>query len=148
MFTLRSPNQTIVVFFQNADLKKQLHELQAKITALSEKQVRPAPLVSRPALLVCRPAQDQPTWSVDQHRFSTLVFRQAQDQQQNLTIHWVLSSSTPNGWGAISLNNGFDFIVPTFVFLRGWCRSLQHGGHAVTQTLVSVVFCRRRWWSS
>uniref|UniRef100_A0A452I4V8 PHD finger protein 21A n=1 Tax=Gopherus agassizii TaxID=38772 RepID=A0A452I4V8_9SAUR len=25
---------------QNADLKKQLHELQAKITALSEKQVR------------------------------------------------------------------------------------------------------------
>lgn len=26
-------------FFQNADLKKQLHELQAKITALSEKQV-------------------------------------------------------------------------------------------------------------
>lgn len=26
-------------FLQNADLKKQLHELQAKITALSEKQV-------------------------------------------------------------------------------------------------------------
>lgn len=28
------------IFLQNADLKKQLHELQAKITALSEKQVR------------------------------------------------------------------------------------------------------------
>lgn len=27
------------IFLQNADLKKQLHELQAKITALSEKQV-------------------------------------------------------------------------------------------------------------
>ena len=34
-----SSSDFICVCFQNADLKKQLHELQAKITALSEKQV-------------------------------------------------------------------------------------------------------------
>uniref|UniRef100_A0A8C5AE37 PHD finger protein 21Ab n=1 Tax=Gadus morhua TaxID=8049 RepID=A0A8C5AE37_GADMO len=48
---------------ENADLKKQLHELQAKITALSEKQVRPASLVFRPA-------HDQRPWSVEQHMTS------------------------------------------------------------------------------
>lgn len=30
----------LLLLLQNADLKKQLHELQAKITALSEKQVQ------------------------------------------------------------------------------------------------------------
>uniref|UniRef100_A0A4W5MNR6 PHD finger protein 21Aa n=1 Tax=Hucho hucho TaxID=62062 RepID=A0A4W5MNR6_9TELE len=35
---VRSYNKLVALFLQNADLKKQLHELQAKITALSEKQ--------------------------------------------------------------------------------------------------------------
>lgn len=34
-----SSSQIFFLSNQNADLKKQLHELQAKITALSEKQV-------------------------------------------------------------------------------------------------------------